>query len=152
MSRLARFLFIGAAICAVLVCGTGLLVAATFAHAGVAMVEVHDKGENEMHFVLPVPAALIDLGAESLPLWLPAAERRQIHTRLAPWAPLLRATAHELEACPDVTLVEVTSPDGHVRITKHGGALIVHVEAPDADVEVSLPAATLRRTLDNLIG
>jgi hypothetical protein len=136
----------------VLVAGTGLLVAATLVHAGVAMVDVHDKGADDVHVIVPVPAALLDLGAESLPLWLPEAERARLHTRLAPWAPALRAVARELEECPDVTFVEVSSPDGHVRVAKRGRRLTVRVEAPDADVNVSLPAATLSRLLGAIAG
>ena len=51
----------------------------------------------------------------------------------------MQAASGELEAMPDGVLVEVDSDDAQVRVTKHGGDIVVRVKSGSDRVHVSAP-------------
>jgi len=66
------------------------------------------------------------------------------------WLPFLNAVADELERYPDMEIVEVDDGDEHVRVAMRGGALYVDVHSDREDVEVRIPARTVRLALETL--
>lgn len=147
MGRALKALLILFACAAVVLAGSGVALAATVVRSGLMTVHVDDRSADGVRLFVPVPAALVELGAGSLPLWLPAGELAGVRRQLEPWQPALQAAARALEEAPDVVLVAVDSADERVRVTKHGRSLSVEVHSPEADVRVSLPAHTLTRLL-----
>lgn len=131
----------------VLFASTGVALAAAVVHSGVITVSVVDHSNGGTRIFVPVPAALVNLGVDTLPLWMPAEERRQMQTELAPYREHLLALGRELAEMPDTTLVEVETDDEHVRVIKEGDTFRVIVDSPDADVRVSIPAHFFHRVL-----
>ena len=150
MSRARRIFAVIAVSLAVLLFGSGLLLAASIATSGLVNVKVENA---DTHLHVPVPAALFEVGIALAPHCLPAAERARIHERLAEDGHG-RAAIAMLEAladCPDAVLVDVV--DGgdhgdHVQITKRGRNLAVVVHGADGEnVDVTLPADLLPKLL-----
>jgi hypothetical protein len=150
MPRPLRILLILFACGALVVAGSGVALAATVVRSGVITVHVSERSSDGVHLFLPVPAALVELGAGTLPLWMPDDELARMRRHIGPWQPALRAAARALEECPDAVLVSVESRSERVRVTKDGDTLDVEVHSADADVHVSLPADALSRVLDAL--
>lgn len=122
---------------------------ATIAATGTIMVEVHEHQDGVDLFV-PVPALLVDLAVMAAPHVIPADELDDLRREIAPWRETIESLAVELENCPDTVLVEVKSRDENVRITKKNRSFYIHVDSPDADVNVKIPARLLSRALDVL--
>jgi hypothetical protein len=132
---------------AVMLMGTGVALAAAVVHSGVMTVSVEDRSQDGVSLSLPVPAALIELGASTLPLWMPEEEWAHLRREVGPVASSLLAAAAALEACPDAVLVEVRTDQERVRIAKDGRLLRIEVHSGDADVTVSIPASAITRVL-----
>jgi len=150
MRRLLRIFTIFAVAGAVLFATTGVALAAAVVHSGVITVAIDDHSPDGVSLYLPVPAALIELGAEALPLFLPDEDMAQIRRELAPHADALRALARELAEMPDATLVAVDTDQEHVRVIKSGRSFEITVDAEDADIRVSVPATSFGRLLNAL--
>lgn len=150
MRRALKALLILFACGALVLTGSGVALAATVVQSGVMTVHVDDRSSDGVRLFLPVPAALIEVGVGTLPLWMPDDELAEVRRQLAPWQPALRAAARALEEAPSAVLVSVDSPSERVRVAKEGRSLTVDVHSPDTDVRVSLPAHTLTRILDAL--
>ncbi|HXO19206.1 MAG TPA: hypothetical protein VOA87_04690 [Thermoanaerobaculia bacterium] len=142
MTRGTRTFAIVAGSLAVLLVGSGLLLAATVAASGLVTVQVHEK-EDGRHFYLPVPAAFLHAGIAFLPLAIPAGERAHMRAELDCKGPALAALFREIERCPDAVLVDVLDHGQSVRFVKEGRTLTVRVRGGDADVDVSLPVSVL---------
>lgn len=125
--------------------GTGVALAATVMASGVVTVDVRETGPGGRRVVVPVPAAILDLGLGVATLAIPAAELRQLRAEAAPFQPALAALARGIEECPDATLVEVVTDRESVRVVKRGSTLVVDVDAEDGQVRLALPARTLTR-------
>lgn len=145
MSRTARvFTALGLAVLMTFL-GTGVALAATVAATGIVTVQVEERGPEGVRLLVPVPAALLDLGLGVATLAVPADELRQLRAEAAPFQPAIEAIARGIEECPDATLVEVVTDRESVRVTKRGNTLVIDVDAEDAEVRVALPARTLTR-------
>ena len=137
--RLNRFIAF-----ALLCCLTPIFVfGATVAATGTVQVMVHEKGPEGTRLWIPVPAVLFDVALFAAPRLVPPAELAEARTEIEPYLPALRNLADELENLPNAVLVEVESPNEHVRIRKSFGTFYVEVHKEEADVVVQVPARLL---------
>lgn len=135
---------------ALMLVGTGVTLAAAVIRSGVMTVSVEDRSSDGFHLFVPVPAAIVELGASTLPLWMPDDVRAELRRDIGPIAGSLLEAARELEDCPDAVLVSVVSDDERVRVTKDGRLLRIEVHSADADVSVSIPTSAITRVLSAL--
>jgi hypothetical protein len=148
MSRSGRIFAVVLGSLAVLLLGSGMLVAWTLATRGVVRIAVDDHEEG-VHFDVPLPAALFEAGLAFAPL----AARHHRHELnghdidVGEYGPAVAAFLEELADAPDAVLVEVEDGHDHVRIIKEGRDIVVYVESPDADVHFSMPARLLHRAV-----
>lgn len=147
LARLALILFLATALTFT---GAGFALATVVVRSGVMTVSVKDHSTDGVSLYLPIPAALIELGAASLPLVMPAEDLARMRRQLQPIAGPLKALSAELVRCPDAVLVKVDSKREQVEIKKDGSSLKITVHSNDADVRVSLPADALYRLLGSL--
>ena len=66
------------------------------------------------------------------------------------WRPLVRQLADELGSMPEGELVRVTTGEEVVLISQRGGRFRIDVDAPDAEVHISLPRRSAARILDKI--
>jgi hypothetical protein len=130
-----------------LVVGSGLLLAAAVVKAGLVMVEVHSSGpDGEVDLVLPLPAALVALGARLAP---DLACFDGVRCPIGDWTPAAAVALRELAAAPDAVLVDVRDGGDAVWIAKRGETLEIRVQdGHDGRVEVRLPATLLPQLAD----
>lgn len=145
MGRLAR---IAIALClavTVFFAGTGIALAATVMTSGVVTVRVDQAEADGVDLYLPVPAALIDLGLGIARIAIPAEEIARVRADVAPYQPMLRTLAEELESCPDAVLVDMVSDHESVQVTKKNRTFLVEIDAEDAHVRVAFPDRTIAK-------
>lgn len=144
MSKGAKILVVIAVVATVMFVGTGLLIAGSIVHSGVVTVKINETRPNGTTLYLPVPAALVYLGMDLLPL-MDEGEFDEMRAELGDWRPFVAATLNSLEECPDAVLVDVQ--DGHesVRIVKQGRDIEIRVRGAGGDFEISLPARLFSR-------
>jgi hypothetical protein len=114
--------------------------------AGAVRVSVVEKGPKGEHVNVFVPAVVVPVALGLIP-------SKHFHTHdseTRKWLPLLKAVSQELERCPDATLVEVTSSDEHVSITKRGNSLYIDVNDAGETVHVSFPVGVVKVVVDKL--
>jgi hypothetical protein len=142
MSKIAKILLILAAAWAVLLLGSGLLLAGTVLHSGLVRVAVD---QPDTCFDIAVPAALVHVGLATLPLVLEDEVLADVRADLGDFGPAAAAALRAIEDAPDAVLVEVEDHGEHVRVAKEGRNLEVYVQGADGTVEVTLPAGLLGR-------
>jgi hypothetical protein len=123
--------------------GTAAVVTYDAGLVRISVVEKHPGGDHVRFFV---PAVLVPVAMNFVPqkeLHKHAREARQ-------WLPLMKVVSEELERCPDATLVEVKSPDEHVKIQKSGDTIIIDVDDPSDTVHVSFPARVVTSVVQKL--
>src|SRR6266567_3262009 len=114
--------------------------------AGAVRVSVVEKGPKGEHVNVFVPAILVPVALGVVP-----AKAFNVHdAETRKWLPMLKAASRELERCPDATLVEVKSPEEHVKIIKRGNALVIDVDDPGETVHVSCPVGVVRTVVNKL--
>ena len=150
MRTLARFALILALSFALMFAGAGFALATVVVNSGLLTVKVEDRSADGVNVFVPVPAALIELGAASLPLLMPAEDLAKMRRELAPIAGPLRRLSSELASCPDTVLVRVESKKEQIEVRKQGDSLKISVHTDDTDVRVSVPANALNRLLTSL--
>ena len=122
---------------------------ATVAATGTVTVRVAEHGPDGVNLWIPVPALLVDVAVMAVPLVMPDDALADARRELAPYRHQIRALAEALEEVPSGSvLVDVRDGNEHVRITKDWRNFEVTVESPDTDVQVSVPARLLSRSLD----
>ncbi|MFZ0426833.1 MAG: hypothetical protein WAO20_01865 [Acidobacteriota bacterium] len=110
-------------------------------HAGVATVWVDSQDAT---FFVPVPVAAVDLALN----FVPEEDLRDIQRDLSRFRPMIGVALEELRKCPDVTLVEVESPDEHVFVRKEGQDLKVDVRTRKGErFSVSVPLGGVEHVL-----
>ncbi|HLY62336.1 MAG TPA: hypothetical protein VKV95_16460 [Terriglobia bacterium] len=115
-------------------------------NAGAVRVSVVEKRQNGEHVHVFVPAIVIPMAMGFIP-----AKHFHVHDKdTHQWLPILKAVSQELERCPDATLVEVTSPDEHVKISKQGNSLYIDVDDPGETVHVSFPVGVVQTVVNKL--
>lgn len=137
-----------------IVLGMALLFAATVAWAastvvsdGLVTVQVDEGGPGGTHFYLPIPGSAVRAAAVAV-RWDGEPQRR-LRAGLAEIEPVLRGLADELEACPDVKLVEIESDREHVVIEKLGGSLRIRIHDGHDRVRISVPVSLVSDLLDH---
>lgn len=136
-----------AVLCGVLVLSAVTVGVAAFAigRYGTVVVRVEEKGAGGDSVSLRIPAAVIHAPA----LLLPRVSIRSHDPDLPPEVmPALRNLCEALRRAPDGTLVRIDRPRERVLVEKRGGSLRVHVDDEQANVDVSIPLATLALFLD----
>jgi hypothetical protein len=146
MSKGAKILLAIAAAFAVLMVGSGILVAATIARAGVVHVKIHEPGPSGSHVNVHIPAAVVTLGLDLMPLLVDRDQiKAEIRTNLGEARPAMAAVLQELEDVPDAVLVDARDGEDRVLISKQGRVLKVNVVSVDGTFEITLPAGLLGR-------
>ena len=108
--------------------------------------------------VLNAGVGSVSVKNEEITLWLPlpmvlAEAVEDVRRELAPVKGLVLAGVAELLECPDVTLVEVSTPEERVLIQKEGNDLIVDVDSlSEGEVHLELPIRSLERILRSVAG
>lgn len=145
MGRLARITIALFVAVTVFFAGTGIALAATVMTSGVVTVRVDQADPDGVDLYLPVPAALVDLGLGIARIVMPAEEAAQVRADVAPYQPMLRTLAHELERCPDAVLVDVVSDHESVHVVKRSRTFLVEIDAEDAHIRVAFPDRTVAK-------
>ena len=146
MTRTAKVLTIVAiALLAVPVCAT-LLVAGSIVTQGVVSVRVDEAKPGGTTVFVPVPAGLLYLGMDLLPLLDRHGEMARAREEMGAWGPVAAAALESVEDCPDAVLVDVRDHGDTVRIVKEGRSIKIQVhDAHDGNVDISLPAHLFSR-------
>jgi hypothetical protein len=116
-------------------------------NAGAVRVSVDEKRPKGAHVHVFVPAIVVPVALGFIPA-------KHFHTHgnkdLQQWIPMLKAASQELDRCPDATLVEVTSPSEHVKISKRGNSLYIDVDDSGETVHVSFPVGVVQTVVNKL--
>jgi hypothetical protein len=147
MTRTAKVLTIVALALLALPVGATLLVAGSVVAHGVVTVNVQESKEGGTHLYLPVPADLLYLGMDLLPVLDQHGELARARREVGPWAPVAKAAMESLEDCPDAVLVDVQQHGQTVKIVKVGRSIEIDVHGQGDDVHISLPAHLFTRAL-----
>jgi hypothetical protein len=145
MTRTAKVLTIVALSILALPLGATLLVAGSVVAHGVVTVNVQESKEGGTHLYLPVPADLLYLGMDLLPLLDHDGELTKARREIGPWAPVAVAALQSIEDCPDAVLVDVEEHGQTVKIVKQGRSIEIQIHDQDGDVEIALPAGLFSR-------
>ena len=140
MTKSAKVLTIVALALLALPVGATLLLAGSVVAHGVVTVNVNETKEGGTRLYLPVPADLLYLGMDLLPLLDRNGDLARARREVGPWAPVAMAALQSIEDCPDAVLVDVQENGETVQIVKHGRSIEIHVHDRGGDVQVSLPA------------
>ncbi len=147
MTRTAKVLtIIGLSILALPV-GATLLVAGSVVAHGVVTVNVQESKAGGTHLYLPIPADLLYLGMDLLPVLDQHGELARARQEVGPWAPVAQAAMESLEDCPDAVLVDVQEHGQTVKIVKVGRSIEIDVHDAGDVVHISLPAHLFTRAL-----
>jgi hypothetical protein len=114
---------------------------------GVARVAVDTP---DVDLTIPVPLRLLDLGLGIARLAGADQELAEAREQLDQLRPFLRDLADEVGRIPEGKLVTVRTGSEWVSIEQRGGRFHIDVEAPDANVHVSVPRRAASRLLHQL--
>jgi hypothetical protein len=140
MSPIKKLFLIAAGFFAVIILGSGLLLAGTIAVGGLVTVKVEEQRGDGTNLYIPVPAALLDLGLMVIPDEELARVQADLQKDLGDWGPAFAASLEAFEDCPDGLLLEAQDGAETVRIEKRGRSFLVHVNDGETEVRVSVPA------------
>lgn len=129
----------------VLLAGSGVLLAASVVRSGLVTVKVNETGPEGDHLYIPIPAGLISLGMEVIPLFAGEDFRAEIRSDLGEHREAVAAALLELEDAPDAVLLHVQNAGENVRIAKKGRTLEISVDNADGSFEISVPARLIGR-------
>jgi hypothetical protein len=150
MTRTAKVLTIVALSILAIPVGATLLVAGSVVAHGVVTVNVQESKQGGTHLYLPVPADLLYLGMDLLPVLDQHDDLARTRREIGPWAPVALAAMQSIEDCPDAVLVDVESHGQTVKIVKVGRSIEIDVHDQGDDVHISLPAHLFTRALRQL--
>jgi len=125
--------------------GATLLVAGSLVTHGLVTVKVNETKPGGMTVYVPVPAGLLYLGMDLLPLLDRDGELARAREEMGDWAPFAAAALESFEDCPDAVLVDIQDHGDTVRIVKEGRSIEIQVHDRDGDVHISLPAHLFSR-------
>jgi hypothetical protein len=151
MTRPAKVLTIIAVTLLALPVGCGLLLAASVVTSGLVTVKVNETKPGGTNLYVPVPAGLLYLGMDLLPLLDRHHEMARARKEMGAWAPVAEAAMQSLEDCPDAVLVDVQDRNETVKIVKVGRTIEIRVHGGDGDVHISLPAHLFTRVARQLV-
>jgi len=145
MTRPAKVITIIAIALLALPVGCGLLLAGSLVTQGVVTVKLNETKAGGTNLYVPVPAGLLYLGLDLLPLLDRNHEMARARREMGTMGPALAAAMQSLEDCPDAVLVDIQDRGETVRIVKHGRTIEIRVHDHDGDVNISLPAHIFTR-------
>src|SRR5436305_2751928 len=145
MTRPAKILVITAAALLAIPVGCSLLLAASVVTSGLVTVQVHETKADGTNLYIPVPAGLIYLGLDVLPLLDRHGELARARHEVGEWGPAVRAVAQAIEDAPDAVLVDVRDHGETVKIVKRGRRILLDVHDHETDVHLPFPAHLLTR-------
>lgn len=145
MTRRAKVLTILAIALLAVPVGATLLVAGSLVAHGMVTVKVIEAKPGGTSVYVPVPAGLLYLGIDLLPLLDRDGELARARQEMGDWAPVAAAALESFEDCPDAVLVDVREHGDTVRIVKEGRSIKIEVHDQDGDVHISLPAHLFTR-------
>jgi len=152
MTRPAKVLTIIAITLLAIPVGCGLLLAGSIVTSGLVTVKVHETKPGGTNVFVPVPAGLIYLGLDVLPLLDRHHGMEKARRRMGAMAPVAVAAMQALEDCPDAVLVDVKDHNETVKIVKVGRNIEINVHGADGEeVHVSLPAHLFTRVARQLV-
>ncbi|HEX3530870.1 MAG TPA: hypothetical protein VH988_27725 [Thermoanaerobaculia bacterium] len=151
MTRPAKVLTIIAIILLALPVGCGLLLAGSVVTSGLVTVKVHETKPGGTNVYVPVPAGLIYLGLDVLPLLDRNHGMDKARREMGAWAPVAAAAMQSLEDCPDAVLVDVQDHNETVKIVKTGRSIEIQVHDNGEDVHISFPAHLFSRVAHQLV-
>lgn len=122
-----------------------VVLAAVVAATGVMVVDVKDA--DGTHIVVPVPLLVAETAAHFAPTQGAATAVNRQLDRARKYLPAAEEVLAAIAESPDFELVDVEEGAEHVRVSKVGDALHVHVEGPRENVEVNVPFALARQAL-----
>jgi hypothetical protein len=114
--------------------------------ASCLVVEVHARGAESTHLLIPVPLNIARLAMRCIP----AAEfDARMPAEVAARKEQILAALKAIEDAPDTTFVSVNAPDAKVMIGKRGDDLVLDITGDrDGTVKGTLPLAAVRRVLE----
>jgi hypothetical protein len=145
MTRPAKVITIVALTLLSIPVGATLLLAGSVAIQGVVTVKVNEKGPGGTNIYVPVPAGLLYLGMDLLPLLDRDHQLAKARREMGPWAPVAAAAMESIEDFPDAVLVDVQDHGETVKIYKEGRSIHIEVHDHDGNVNISLPAHLFTR-------
>jgi hypothetical protein len=151
MTRPAKVLSIIAIAILALPVGCGLLLAGSIVTQGLVTVKVDQRRTGGHDLFIPVPAGLIYLGVDLLPLLDRHHELARARRKAGSWAPVAAAALQSLEDCPDAVLVDAQDHGETVKIVKSGRNIEIHVRDHDGTVNVSFPAHLFTRVARQIV-
>jgi hypothetical protein len=113
---------------------------------GFVSVRVHEKRPDGTHLSLYVPAMAIN-GALR---FVPKEHLQEASEQIWPWVPTIEAAVREMGNSPDITFVEVKSPDQHVVVATHHGSIVVDVDDEENSVHVSTPLRAIDDAVEQI--
>ncbi len=128
-----------------LFCGT-VVTGSLLMSEGMIRVRVREKKPGGSHLSLVVPALLAPAGLRCVP----KVRFAEVAAKLRPWLPAIRIALDEMERGPEITYVEVTEPEEHVRIAKIGRAISVDVDDASETVHLSAPLRAVAGALEEI--
>ena len=151
MKRSTRVLTLAAVIFVGIILYSSLMFAMAVVRDGMVSVRIEDHNEG-LTLKFPLPGVVVEAGAAAAPFFIPDEELAEMRVEFGEWGDLVMALAEELEDMPDATLVDVHDGSEHVRVIKDGGDLRILVDADDVDVDITVPARAIRRSLNHILG
>lgn len=128
------------------IAGTAFASAGLLCSEGLVRVDVREKQPQGHHIFVLAPALIAPIGVH----FAPKADLADASAQIRPYLPIIRAALDGLRETDDVTLVEVTEPDQHVRVAKEGGSIVVDVDDAEDTVHVSAPIRAISSTVEQL--
>jgi hypothetical protein len=151
MTRPAKVITIVALALLALPVGAALLLAGSVVTHGVVTVKVNESAPDGTNIYVPVPAGLVYLGLDLLPLLDHDHEMAKARREMGQWAPFAAAAMKSLEDCPDAVLVDVRDGGETVKIVKDGRNIDIQVHDADGTVHISLPAHLFSRVAEQFL-
>jgi len=126
--------------------GTLVLAGAYTFHEGILRVDVDESCAGGSHIHVWLPAAAIPMAMHLVPRGHMCLDSKEAREAL----PILHAVVKELKKYPSTDFVEVFDGDQHVQVRTNLGRLQIDVTAPDENVHVLCPLATIEDVTDQL--
>jgi hypothetical protein len=126
--------------------GTVVAMGAVISSEGFVNVRVHEKKPDGVHLHIIAPVLLMNAGLH----FVPREHLKEAAVQVRPWLPVIDAAVQELKKSDDVDLVEVSSPNEHVKVSTHGGSMVVDVTDENDEVHVSMPLSEIDRVVHEI--
>ncbi|HKI00695.1 MAG TPA: hypothetical protein VKK31_01825 [Thermoanaerobaculia bacterium] len=151
MTRPAKVLIVLALALLAVPVGATLLLAGSVVTQGLVTVKVNETQPGGTNVYVPVPAGLLYLGIDLLPLLDREGELARARQEMGDWAPLAAAALQSFEDCPDAVLVDIRDHGDTVKIVKEGRSIEIRVHDRNGDIHITLPAHLFTRVAHQFV-